>query len=58
MIAIVAEERHVEILKNHWRDGWKTAHKDHPRYPAYSKFPYAITFAAARLEEEKEDREE
>lgn len=58
VIAIVAEERHVEILKNHWRDGWKTAHKDHPRYPAYSKFPYAITFAAARLEEEKEDREE
>ena len=56
MIAIVAEERHVEIFKNHWRDGWKTAHKDHPRYPAYSK--YAITFAAARLEEEKEDREE
>eukprot|EP00438_Fugacium_kawagutii_P002385 Skav201014 [mRNA] locus=scaffold991:374645:375745:- [translate_table: standard] len=58
VIAIVAEERHVETLTSHWRDGWRTAHKDHPRYPTYSKFPYAITFAAARLDEEKEDREE
>lgn len=58
VVAIVAEERHVETLTSHWRDGWKATHKDHPRYPSYSKFPYAITFAAARLEEEKEDREE
>ena len=40
-------------LRNYWHEAWKIAHKDHPRYPSYNRYPYAVTFAAARLEDGK-----
>ena len=41
----------------YWHDGWKAAHKDHPRYPTYNRYPYAMEFAAARLDERPEEEE-
>lgn len=58
VVAIIAEKRLVDLIRNFWHDAWGTVHKEHPRYPTYSKYPYAVTFAAARLEENKEDQME
>ena len=51
VVAIIAEKHLVEIHREHWHDAWKTAHKEHPRYPTYGKYLYAVTFAAARLDD-------
>ena len=58
VVAIIAEKHLVEILKNFWHDAWRTAHKEHPRYSTYGKYPYAVTFAAARLNENTTDQME
>ena len=58
VVAIIAEKHLVEILRNYWHDAWKTVHKEHPRYPTYGKFPYATTFAAARLDDQMQDQME
>ena len=56
VVAIIAEKHLADLIRNFWHDAWRTVHKEHPRYPTYSKYPYAVTFAAARLEENKEDQ--
>ena len=58
VVAIIAEKHLVDLIRNFWHDAWRTVHKEHPRYPTCSKYPYAVTFAAARLEENKEDQME
>eukprot|EP00438_Fugacium_kawagutii_P017625 Skav201067 [mRNA] locus=scaffold2848:277813:278484:- [translate_table: standard] len=58
VVAIIAEKHLVEILRNFWHEAWKTAHKEHPRYPNYGRYPYAVTFAAARLDDKAQDQME
>ena len=53
VLALIARGDLIDIIRTHWHEAWKEAHKDHPRYPSYNRYPYAMTFAAARLEEEK-----
>lgn len=58
VVAIVAGQHLVEILRSFWHDAWRTAREEHSRYPTYSKYPYAVTFAAARLDEKSPDQME
>eukprot|EP00438_Fugacium_kawagutii_P030925 Skav202927 [mRNA] locus=scaffold1565:320662:321756:- [translate_table: standard] len=52
VLAIIAQGDLVNNLRNYWHE----VHKDHPRYPSYNRYPYAVTFAAARLEDEDPGR--
>ena len=53
--AIVLEKGLMDIVKEKWHEGWKEAHKDHPRFSNYIRYPYAISFAEARLEDERQE---
>ena len=53
--AIVLQKGLMDIAKANWHEGWKEAHRDHSRYAKYSLYPYAISIAEARLEEEREE---
>ena len=54
--AVVLQKGLMDIVKSNWHEGWKEAHKEHPRYPNYLRYPYAVSFAEARLDEEREER--
>ena len=57
VLALVVHNRSViQILEKTWHEAWRTVHKDHPRYPTYNRYPYAVTFAEARLDEDANDR--
>ena len=56
VLALIAQGEFIDTLRNYWHEAWKEVHKDHPRYPSYNRYPYAVTFAAARLEDEKPAR--
>ena len=53
-VTVVTQKDLVGIIKDNWHNGWKDAQKDHPRFASYYRYPYAVTFAAARLDEEEE----
>ena len=57
VLALVVHNKSViQILEKTWHEAWRTVHKDHPRYPTYNRYPYAVTFAEARLDEDANDR--
>lgn len=53
VLALIAQEGLIDTPRNYWHEAWKIAHKEHPHYPSCNRYPYAVTFAAARLEDEK-----
>lgn len=53
ILALITQGDLTDMLRNYWHEAWREAHKDHPRYPSYNRYPYPVTFAAARLEDEK-----
>ena len=53
-VTIITQKDLIEIIKDNWHDSWKEAQKDHPRFANYYRYPYAVTFAAARLDEDHE----
>lgn len=53
VLALIARGDLVDTLRNYWHEAWKEVHKDHPRYPSDNRYPHAMTFAAAGLEDEK-----
>ena len=55
--AIVLQKSFVEVVRTNWHEAWRVAHRDHPRFSDYSRFPYVCTFAGARTEEGTNDDE-
>lgn len=59
VLALIVQKEFLNTLTTNWHEAWRIVHKDHPRYKSYNRYPYAVTFAAARTEEElTEDKEE
>ena len=56
VLAIIVHGNLIQTLESTWHEAWKVVHKDHPRYHTYNRFPYAVTFAEARLEDEQVER--
>eukprot|EP00438_Fugacium_kawagutii_P028913 Skav225417 [mRNA] locus=scaffold2656:808561:809661:- [translate_table: standard] len=52
VLAMIVQKEYIEVITENWHEAWRIVHKDHPRYPSYNRYPYAITFAAARTEDE------
>ena len=56
IVVILREEGLMGIVKSNWHDGWKAAHKDHPRYSKCPRFPYAIRRkGGAQSDKDKEE---
>ena len=55
VLTMIVQPELLDTITTQWHEAWRIAHKDHPRYPSYNRYPYAITFAAARSEEELRD---
>ena len=53
--AIELEKGLMDIVKENWHEGWKEIPKDHLRFANYIRYPYAISFAEARLEDERQE---
>ena len=52
VLALIVQKNLIQILEKSWHEAWKTAHKDHPRYYSYNRYPYAVMFAEARLDDD------
>ena len=57
VLAIVLQKSFVEVVRTNWHEAWRVAHRDHPRFNDYSRFPYVCTFAGARTEEGADEDE-
>ena len=51
VLAIVLQHGFLEVVQSNWHSAWRVTHRDHPRFYEYNRFPYAVTFAAARTDE-------
>lgn len=58
VLALIVQKEYLDVLTANWHEAWRIVHKDHPRYTSYNKYPYAVTFAAAREDELAEDKTE
>ena len=52
VLAPIVQKDYLDTLTTSWHEAWKIVHKDHPHYKTYNRYPYAVTFAAARTEDE------
>ena len=58
VLAMIVQKEYLDVIAANWHEAWRLVHKDHPRYTSYNRYPYAVTFAAARDDELAEDKAE
>ena len=56
VLTLVVPKNVIPILEKSWHEAWKVVHKDHPRYTSYNRYPYAVSFAQARLDDETQEQ--